>query len=129
MRHRMPQRFVVLVLALMSTSCSEPLDFSQVIKTGRVFVQVTSADREPIADVPLVLLRAETGTLWRTGRTGSDGRGEIAPEDRGILWGDYLLKVTPPADYVVDPTQSHPIPFRLARDTTIFNVILVKASS
>jgi len=113
----------------MSTSCSEPLDFSQVIRTGRIMVQVTSAEGEPVADVPLVLLRAETGTLWRTGRTGSDGRGEIAPEDRGILWGDYLLKVTPPADYVVDPTQSHPIPFRLERDSTSLNVILVKAPS
>ncbi|CAN5237732.1 hypothetical protein BH24GEM2_BH24GEM2_17540 [soil metagenome] len=129
MRHLMPQRFLVLVLALIVTSCSEPLDFSQVIRTGRIMVQVTSAEGEPVADVPLVLLRAGTGTLWRTGRTGSDGTGEIAPEDGGVLWGDYLLKVTPPAEYFVDPTRSHPIPFRLQGDQITLEVVLVRKSS
>lgn len=126
MQYLMPRTLALLVLALLSTGCSEPLDFSQVIRTGRIIVQVTSAEGKPIADVPLVLLRAETGTLWRTGRTGSDGTGEIAPEDRGVLWGDYLLKVTPPAEYVVDPTQSHPIPLRLDRDRVTLDVALVR---
>lgn len=127
------QRLVLQVVALavfgvFSTACSDPVDFNTVIKTARVVVQVTDTAGSPVPNVPVMLLLAENGTLWRTGRTGSDGKGEIAPQDGGVLWGDYLLRVVPPAGYVVDPRRPHPLPLRVEGNLVSRELVLVRQS-
>lgn len=122
------QVVAVAVFGVFSTACSDPVDFSTVIKTARVLAQVTDTAGAPVPNVSVMLLRADNGTVWRTGQTGSDGTGEIAPEDGGVLWGDYLLRVVPPPGYSVDPTRQHPLPLRVEGDRVSREFVLVKQS-
>lgn len=117
-------------LGSMLSACSEPFDISTIISTGRLVVEVSDTSNAPVPDVPVTLLLLNDSSVWRTGRTGADGRAELGAEDGGVLTGDYLVRVTPPPGYRVPSTDPHPIPLRIITNFTLFlPVTLVKFSA
>ena len=128
MRTRLLPALLTCLCALLS-ACSEPLDFSTVIPTGRLVVEVVDTSNAPVPDVPVTLLLLSDSSVWRTGRTGADGKVEIGAEDGGVLTGDYLVRVSPPAGYRILPTEIHPVPLRIRTDSTLtVQVTLLKSS-
>lgn len=107
---------VCLVPAL--GACNEPLDFSTVVPTGRLLVEVTDTSDTPIANVPVTLRLLNDSSVWRISHTGPDGRAEIGAEDGGVLTGDYLLEISPPPGYSFPRAAIHPVPLRIWTDST-----------
>ena len=115
-------RILSILLACLSPAlgaCNEPLDFSTAIPTGRLVVEVTDTSNAPVPNVPVTLRLLNDSSVWRTTQTGTDGRAEVGAEDGGVLTGDYLVQVTPPAGYRIPPAATHPVPLRIVTDSTV----------
>ena len=115
---------------LFAAACNEPFDFSTVLQTGRLVVEVADTSSTPVPNVLVELLLADNKSVWRTSRTGADGRAEVGAEDGGVLTENYFVRVTPPSGYRVPPMDVHPVPVRIITDSTlVVPVTLVKLSS
>lgn len=85
---------------------------------GQVTVKVTDQNTNAVSGATVDLLLPENGFVWRSAVTDVTGAAHVGAPD-GILPGNYNVRVTPPANYQLNPAVSNSVPITVQSNKTV----------
>lgn len=125
--HSVGRFFLVTAFIATAAGCT---DFSTTpITLGRVTVTVLDQNNAPAPGLVVDLVMQDRITIWRSLRTGSDGKGEFGKPDGGVKSQTYVVRLIEDATYTLDPTEAndkplvvgiggnHEVPFKVVKRT------------
>ena len=118
----------VAIIGLLGAALPGCTDFSTTPDSlGRVTVSVKDQNNAGVFGQTVNLLKTGPTELWRSFLTSQDGTGEFGKADGGVISQQYIVRLVPTADYMLDPSdtndkpvtvvvgQIHPITFKVVK--------------